>query len=61
MRSAKKKVQMANVLSLHERRSSEQKQKDIKAAKDQKTELGRLKEGRIVEHLRSGHSGLEDG
>lgn len=52
---------MANVLSLHERCSSEQEQKDIKAAKDQKSVVGRLKEDRIAEHLRSRHGGLVDG
>jgi hypothetical protein len=61
MRNAKKWVQMANVLSLHERCSSEHKQKDIKAAKDQKSIVRRLKEHGIAGHLRSSHGGLEDG
>jgi hypothetical protein len=52
---------MANVLSLHERCSSEQKQKDIKAAKDQTSVVGHLKEGGIAEHLRSSHGGLVEG
>jgi hypothetical protein len=50
-----------NALSLHERCSSEHKQKDIKAAKDQKGVVGRLKEDRIAGHLRSSHGGLVDG
>ena len=44
MRNAKRRVQMANVLSLHERCSSELKQKDIKAGQDQKSVVGHLKE-----------------
>jgi hypothetical protein len=50
-----------NVLSLHERCSSEHKQKDIYAAKDQKVIVGFLKEIRIAGHLRGSHGGLEDG
>ena len=61
MRSAEKMSAMANVLSLHERCSSEQKQKDIQAAKDQKGVVGRLKEDRITGRLRSSHGGLVDG
>jgi hypothetical protein len=52
---------MANALSLHERCSSEHKQNDIKAGKDQKNVVGRLKEDRIADHFRSSHGGLVDG
>jgi|SRR6267154_3696620 len=53
-------LQIVNALSLHERCSSEQNQKDIKAAKDQKCVVGGLKEDRIAGHLRNSHSGLEE-
>ena len=50
-----------NVLSLHERCSSEDKQKDINATKDQKEIVGLLKEDRITGRFRSSHGGLVDG
>ena len=56
-----KGVQMANVLSLHERCSSEHKQKDINAAKNQKELVGSLEKNRIAGPLRSSHGGLVDG
>jgi hypothetical protein len=52
---------MANALCLHERCYSERQYKDIKTAKEQKEEVGLLKEGGIMEHFRSGHGGLVDG
>ena len=52
---------MANVLSLHKRCSSEQKQKDIKSAKDQTSVVCHLKEGGIAEHFRGSHGGLVEG
>lgn len=52
---------MANVLSLHERRSSEHKQNDIKAGQDQKGVVSRLKEHGIAGYLGSSHGGLVDG
>ena len=60
---AMRNVKNGNVLSLHERCSSEHKQKDVNAAKDQKEMVGLLKEVRIAGHLRGSHGGggLEDG
>jgi hypothetical protein len=52
---------MASVLSLHERCSSEHKQKDIKAGQDQKSVVGHLKEHGIAGYLGSSHGGLVDG
>ena len=52
---------MTDVLSLHERRSSEHKQNDIKACQDQKSVVGRLKEHGIAGYLGSSHGGLVDG
>ena len=52
-----KKSAIGNVLSLHERCSSEHKQKDIKAAEDQKKLVDPLKDDRMAGHLGSGHGG----
>lgn len=56
-----KKSAVGNVLSLHERCSSEHKQKDIKAAEDQKKLVDPLKEDRIAGHLGNGHGWMNGG